>query len=274
MMKRTLSRLALALPALALIAMPADAHRRWLLPSATVLSGDHETVSVDAAVANGLFYFDHHALGLDDLTITGPDGKAVTPDIIGTGKYRSVFDVSLDEQGTYRIALVSEGMFGSYMLNGERKRWRGSAADAKTQIPGGASEVKLTPVMSRVETFVTLGAPNETALRPTGRGIEMVPVTHPNDLVAGEAATMTFLKDGKPAQGLDIEFVKGGTRYRDDAGVAHLTTDAQGKVELNAAEPGMYYLETSNGDPRAAGSAAEDGGVRMSYAAVLEFLPG
>ena len=274
MMKRTLSRLALALPAIALIAMPADAHRRWLLPSATVLSGDHETVSVDAATGNSLFNFDHHALGLDDLAITGPDGKLVTPDIIGKGKYRSVFDVPLDEQGTYRIALASEGMFGTYMLNGERKRWRGSAADAKAQIPAGASEVKLTPVISRVETFATLGAPNETALAPTGRGIEMVPGTHPNDLVAGEGATMTFLKDGKPAQGLDIEFVKGGTRYRDDAGVVHLTTDAEGQVVLNASEPGMYYLETSNGDPRVEGGGAADGGVRMSYAAVLEFLPG
>lgn len=269
-MKRTLSRVALALPAIALLIAPASAHRRWLLPSATVLSGDHEVVSVDAAIANGLFYFDHHAMPLDDLVVTGPDGKAVQPKIIGSGKYRSVFDVPLDTQGTYRIALASDGVFGSYMLNGERKRWRGSAEAAKTGIPAGATEVQLTPVASRVETFVTLGAPSTTALKPTGKGIEMEPVSHPNDLVAGEAAKMRFLIDGKPAPGLDVEFVQGGTRYRDKEAMQHITTDADGIATLNAAAPGMYYLETSNGG----GREAPKGGTRMSYAAVLEFLPG
>ena len=41
--------------------MPArlDAHRQWMLPSSTVLSGSDPWVTVDAAVSNELFYFDH-----------------------------------------------------------------------------------------------------------------------------------------------------------------------------------------------------------------------
>ncbi|WP_258079450.1 DUF4198 domain-containing protein, partial [Xanthomonas arboricola] len=38
---------------------------------------------------------------------------------------------------------------------------------------------------NRVETFVTRGAPTTTVFKPAGKGIELVPVTHPNDLVAG-----------------------------------------------------------------------------------------
>ena len=277
-LKRSLLTLGLVLPLLAVATGPADAHRRWLLPSATVLAGDTETVTVDAASSNGLFYFEHNAGRLDDLTIAGPDGRPVEAAIIGSGRYRSVFDVPLKQQGTYRIALASEGMFGSYMLNGERKRFRGSAETAKTDIPEGATEVRLTPVASRVETFVTLGAPNETALAPTGKGLEMIPVTHPNDLVTGEQAQMRFLVDGKPAAGLEIEFVKGDTRYRDDAGITKLTTDEHGVASLMANEPGMYYLEASTGGRGRPGGMNEAEGDtparRASYTAVLEFLPG
>jgi hypothetical protein len=38
-----------------LLAVPAQAHRAWLLPSATVLSGTDAWVTVDAAISNDLF---------------------------------------------------------------------------------------------------------------------------------------------------------------------------------------------------------------------------
>ena len=166
---------------------------------------------------------------------------------------------------------------GSYELGGERHRWRGKGAEMASGIPAGATNVRVAENTSRTETFVTLGAPNAIALQPVGRGIEMVPLTHPNDLVAGEPAQMKFLMDGKPIAGLAMEFVAGGTRYRDDDGIKTFTTGADGIVTFEADAPGMYYLEASasegdtpNGDADGnAGSANR----RMSYTAVLEFLP-
>lgn len=251
---------------------PAEAHRRWLLPSTTVLAGEEETVTVDAAISNNLFGFDHHAMPLDDVSITAPDGQTVQPAIIGSGKYRSIFDVPLKQQGTYRIASISDGMMGSYELDGQRKRWRGTRAEMAAAIPANATNVRTFENVARVETFVTLGAPNETALQPIGRGIEMVPVTHPNDLVTSEPAQMRFLVDGQPAAGLEVEFVQGGTKYRDEAGSRMLVADADGVVTLEAAEPGMYYLEAANGGDQEQG-AGDAMARRMSYTAVLEFLP-
>ena len=60
----------LALAALAPLA--AHAHHQWLLPSATVLSGNDPWVTVDAAVSNDLFYFEHVPLRLDNLVVGGP----------------------------------------------------------------------------------------------------------------------------------------------------------------------------------------------------------
>lgn len=240
----------------------AEAHRRWLLPSATTLSGDTGTVTVDAAASNGLFTFDHRAMGLESLVIVGPDGQPVEPKIIGSGQYRSVFDVPLAQQGTYRVALASTGAVGFYELDGQRQRVRGAdIAAAQASVPAGATNVTIGMNSSRTETFVTLGATTE--LKPIGKGLEMALLTHPSDLVAGEPAQVRFLVDGQPAAGLEIEFVGGGTRYRDEAGIQELTTDADGIATLSVEQAGMYYLET--------GSSAE--GNSNSYTAVLEFLP-
>ena len=248
----------------ALVPGKAEAHRAWLLPSMTVLSGESETVTVDAAISNELFVFEHRAMGLDNLIITGPDGEPVEPVIIGSGEYRSVFDVGLKTQGTYKIAIVNSGSMGSYELNGERRRMRGGADKA----PEGATNIQVSEFNSRIETFVTLGAPTQASLQPTGKGLELVPVTHPNDFAAGEEAKVRFLLDGEPASGLEVEFVEGGTRYRDEAGSQVLTADADGVVALNAGEAGMYFIEASVGGGRDAGPSR-----RASYAAVLEFLP-
>ncbi len=267
--KPTMIAATLALGLSTLMPTAADAHRRWLLPSSTVMAGEEETITVDAAASNELFIFEHRPLGLDDLVVTGPDGQTVEADIIGSGAYRSVFDVALNQQGTYRVALASDGMMGFYELEGERRRWRGSRKEAATAIPQGATNVRMSEVSSRTETFVTLGAPNDTALAPTNLGIEMVPVTHPNDLIAGEPAQMKFLLDGEPVAGLELELVAGGTRYRDEPGIQTLTTDADGMVTLRADEPGMYYLEASAGR----GEYETGNARRMSYTAVLEFMP-
>ncbi|BBC72352.1 ABC transporter permease [Altererythrobacter sp. B11] len=263
--KPSLFAAGLALGLAAFMPGKAEAHRRWLLPTMTTYSGDSAIASVDAAASNELFLFEHNALGLDDLTITGPDGKPVDPAIIGKGRYRSAFEVPLNEQGTYRIAVVMDGLSGMYELNGQRHRFRGGA----DQVPAGATNVRVMNNAQRIETFVTLGAPSETALAPTGKGLEMVPVTHPNDLLAGEPAQMRFLMDGKPAANMEVEFVEGGTRWRDDPGIKTLKTDADGMVTFSADEPGMYYIEASQSGGEAQGDTPAR---RASYTAVLEFM--
>ncbi|HSX65264.1 MAG TPA: DUF4198 domain-containing protein, partial [Pseudoxanthomonas sp.] len=67
-MKRTALTLALTLAA----ALPfsAMAHKAWLQPSQTVIAGTNPWITVDAAVSNDLFYFNHVPLRIDGLVIT------------------------------------------------------------------------------------------------------------------------------------------------------------------------------------------------------------
>jgi uncharacterized GH25 family protein len=255
------------------VALPlaAQAHKAWLLPSETVLSGEDPWITVDAAVSNDLFYFNHNPLRLDALTIIGPDGNAVQAENSATGKLRSTFDVHLTVPGTYRIAVVNAGLFASWEVDGNPKRWRGNLENFASEVPKDAKDLKVTQSAGRNETFVTAGRPNDTALKPTGSGLEMVPVTHPNDLFAGESATFKLLLDGKPAADLSIEIVPDGIRYRDKQNELSATTNNEGLFTVTWPSAGRYWLETKVEDDKATTPPATQR--RASYVATLEVLP-
>jgi uncharacterized GH25 family protein len=182
-----------------------------------------------------------------------------------------VFDVELAQTGTYRLALVNDGLFANWNENGQRKRWRGNAASFASEVPKDARNLQVSQSVGRVETFVTNGTPNDTALKPTKQGIEMVALGHPNDLVAGEAARFRVLVDGKPRAGLAFEITRGGTRYRNAQEEIKVTTDKKGEFSVTWPEAGMYWLETGSEDKKTSLKQAKTR--RLSYVATLEVLP-
>jgi len=250
--------------------LAANAHKAWLLPSATVATAD-QWITVDAAVSNDLFYFNHVPLRLNALSIIAPDGSSVAAHNTSTGKYRSTFDVQLQQSGTYKLAVVNQGMFATYEDGGTRRRWRGSPERFTTEVPANAKNLTVSQSQTRVETFVTAGAPTTRALAPSNIGLELVPVTHPNDLYAGEAASFRFLLDGKPAAALPVTVIPGGTRYRDNQEEMQLTTDEQGTLHITWPQPGMYWLEAQVQDANT--SIAQARQRRASYVATFEVLP-
>ena len=261
----------LALALAALLPITASAHKAWLLPSQTVIAGESPWITVDAAVSNDLFYFNHVPLRLDNVAIVAPDGSAVAAQNTATGKYRSVFDLELEQQGTYRIGVVNNYVTGRWEEDGKPKRWRGTAETFAAEVPKDAKGLEVGQSVSRVETFVTNGSPNDTALKPSGVGLELVPVTHPNDLFAGEEAKFRFQIDGKPAAGLAVEIIRGGTRYRNAQDEIKATTDGNGEFTVTWPEPGMYWLEASTEDDKVTVPQAKQR--RLGYVATLEVLP-
>lgn len=266
-MKKTITLLAFAAALAA--PMAAQAHRAWMAPTSTSLSGNDAWVGFDAGMSNGVFIPDHAAMRMNGLVVTAPDGSAVQPEHLMQGQYRTTFDVHLTQNGTYKVANVMGGVMASYKLDGEQKRWRGSAAEYPAALPAGATEVQATRTASRIETFVTLNNPTETVFKTTGEGLELVPVTHPNDLAAGESATFKLVKDGQPAVDLDVTIARGGLRYRDNPEEMTVKTGADGAFTVTWPEAGLYWLNASVRAP-AQGEAL---GSNASYVAVMEVLP-
>ncbi|GAB3271583.1 DUF4198 domain-containing protein [Parahaliea aestuarii] len=274
-MKKTLAIVAAALTA-ASVTLPVSAHRAWILPVATVLSSDDPWVSFDAAISNDIFHPDYHAMRLDGVQAIGPDGQPVELQNSHSGKHRSNFDLNLAQPGTYKVYSASAGLSARWeTADGERKFWpgRGERPDPegfKKNVPMDGKNLQITQGSRRLETFVTAGAPSTTALKASNVGLELVPVTHPNDLYAGEAATFTFLIDGEPAVGAEVAVIPGGSRYRDAQAEIKLSSDDKGQVSIDWPQAGMYFLEAEYSDDRAEAPATSR---RGTYTATFEVLP-
>jgi hypothetical protein len=267
MQNKFMKQFAIAI-ALAGIACAAQAHRPWMLPSATLIETDREAwVTIDGAVSEGLFDLDHLPLRMDGLLVTDPDGRTAPVPAATVGKFRSTVDLKLPKDGTYRVTLGATSVMGSYKLNGETKRFRASEENAAKEIPAGATDVTRTTMVQRQDTFVTLNKPSTGALKPVGAGLELVPVTHPNELRAGEKATFRFQLDGKPLANFPFSLIPGGVKYRGTINEVRLSTDAKGEATFTLPAPNMYWLSAKY--PFAESTDAK----RYSYSATIEILP-
>lgn len=276
-------RLLLALSGLLLGATAAHAHRVWILPSMTVVSGNDQWISFEAAVSNNLFFPNHRPVAIDSLEVRGPDGQPVSIQNATSGQIRTSFELQLQKQGTYVVSLKPNtggrgrggpagpavaqaaapgapaaagrggrggrgggagSLNGTYEENGQVVRWNGTPETLVSEAVAKKTNFKLTENGGRtVVAFVTAGKPTTEVLKPTGKGIEIDYVTHPNDLFTGEEATFRLLVDGKPAANAEVTVVRGDDRYRDEAGDVILRTAADGTVKIKWPQSGRYWLE-------------------------------
>jgi uncharacterized GH25 family protein len=269
LLKLTAVALTLALPP------AAEAHRGWILPSLTVLAGESPWVTFDAAISSDTFIADHNPMRLEALKIVAPDGSEAAPQNVATLKTRSVFDLNLTQKGTWKLYTASNGLNAVWEENGQRKMWppRGVAPTREAfekEVPKQADKLAISQASRRFETFVTSGKTSTAVFKPTNIGLELVPVTHPNDLFAGEKAVFQFLIDGQPAAGVAIEVTPGERRYRNTEETATYTTGKDGKVTINWLQAGQYFLDAEYEDGKAEAPATKRTG---RYAAVLEVLP-
>lgn len=231
---------------LALLAPSVQAHPLWMLPSEFNLSTeDAFWITVDASAAHGVFTFDK-AVGLDNVSIYTPTGDRQRMGPYLKGKRRSVFDLEINTDGTYKVELSSPQRYvTTYEIGARNTKRRIFANKQEAEIPEGAKNVTTT-VMQTLSTFyVTQRAPSNKVLEVTGKGFELHPLTHPSDVVAKEQSRFKFTFDGEPLANMAVEITSHGTAWRDSRDQMDLKTDKNGVVTFKPTVAGPHLLMTS-----------------------------
>ncbi|MDX3772743.1 DUF4198 domain-containing protein [Chromatiaceae bacterium AAb-1] len=228
-----------------LVSGAASAHTLWVVPSHYVLSKENSWIAVDASAANMTFVPDK-GIGLSNLSVHLPDGKQQAVKDVYQGKRKSMADVQLGGEGTYRIELSNPlRYFTSYEVDGERKRLMANKEERKSQLPAGASKVETTQMRSRSFAYVTVNKPTDTVVKLTGQGLEINSNVHPADFVAEETITLVFNLDGKPQAGVKGTLSVDGELYRNEAGRVDFTTDKSGAFTFTPEVAGRYLIEAA-----------------------------
>lgn len=261
-MKKTVLALVLAS-----IAATASAHHPWLLPTTTFIEAKDAQVTIDGAVSDQLFELDTNTLKIETAMVTDPDGATSALPTPTVQRFRSSADLKLPKDGTYKISMVQVNTMGSYKVGGEMKRFRN-----ESDVPAGATDISRSTSYARIETFVTANKSSMGAFKPTGEGLEMIPLTNPTELRVGETARMRFTMDGKPLANQPLSLIPGGVRYRGVLGEIRLTTDAKGEVAIKLPVANQYLLSVGYPNTERKGPP-ENGSKRYSYSATLAVLP-
>lgn len=263
------------------------AHDTWLLPSATLVSGRSQSVTVDAAVSEDLFIAER-PLAWGELRVTGPDGKPLPSGERSATSVLSSVRIELPIEGTYRISNLSDNLMASYQdAEGKTQRFRGTPAEFAQKVPAGAKVLGVMHTLARQQTFVSREQASVPAFTPEGRGLEILPLDAVNDLSDGDRTRFTLLLNGQPLAGEQLSLVREGNRYRYDRGEQTLSTDDKGQFTIAWTAPGRYWLGASHGErppapqggPGGPGGPMLTGGTRdkpierASLSATFEVLP-
>lgn len=218
------------------------AHPMWIVPSEFSVSGDSQWLTFTTSASNTLFAADK-PLEQAGMAVVAPNGKPLELNHFFAGQRSSVFDLELVQQGTYRVEYQRPVFYyTSYQQDGEKKGLRADKQQAQTELPDSAIERHTEKVDMKTTLYITRNAPSDEVMTPSGRGFEITPLTHLNDIVAGDVATFRLTLNGKAAVNYKVELTPAGSRYRDQRGVITLISDDRGDVHFDVPQAGIWFL--------------------------------
>lgn len=223
-----LSVLAVATPGAALAHMP------YLLPN-MFDAGARDHVTVQAGFAEDAFV-PEVVMKSDAFHVRGPAGT--TP--IASPIYLrdlTVFEAALPAKGTYRIS--SGERFGrkGRMYKAANGEWTMGGEGGPA--PAGVALVDVQS-LTLAEVYVSRGTPSAEALAPTGKDLELKPITHPSEIYAKAPARFELLFDGRPVSGARVELYRAAGLYDGRKMAAQAMTDAKGAFSLTPPDAGTY----------------------------------
>ncbi len=231
---------------------PVQAHVPYLAPAS--FEPVRGWVSLEASFAER-FFRPEAKFDQSTFEVLMPDGHTRQPKELAMLHSRAVLDDELKADGTYRFSTGQRfgAVFHSYELNGKTENSR----DPNFVLPKGAKLKAHFQSVTRADTYISKGKPDQTALKASGQGLEIEFNSHPNDLYSGQPVTGRLLLAGKPLADskLELHLAHSGIDS-DQAAPLQVSTDAKGQFALTPAKAGVYLLLARHRAPAPQGAKA------------------
>lgn len=250
------------------------AHMPYLKP--TTFTPRRDFVTFDSAMSADMFFLpDFPIRGEGDYWVTAPSGETAKATSATVHKEFAVGEAALPTPGTYRLSTGERpGRSSKFAkIDGKWEMLRpagsqgGRGVDEST-IPAG-TETMTSVGYIRAEAYVTRGAPDRTALKPTGKGLELEPITHPSEIFAGEAFKFRMLNEGQPAADAAFAIYRAGDQHAEKRYTYASKTDTSGAASVTFDQAGVYVLIASY-PPRTPGQPMEPVAKSSSYSLTFE----
>lgn len=216
----------------------AMAHTPYLKPNLfTTPQRDH--VTVEASFTEEFFVPDI-VMKAEDYHVVNPAGAKLPVANLIYLRDLALFEVDLPVVGTYRLS-TGERAGATRKMALVDGQWQ-SLRERDGSAPANATRVADAQSITRADVYVSKGPASDTALAPTGKGLEIVPLTHPNRLDAGGRLPVRVLFDGKPVAGGEIGLYRAGKEEEPAAKPVLVRTDAKGEAGFDLKETGTFLL--------------------------------
>jgi uncharacterized GH25 family protein len=231
-----------------LVSVDSSAHPRWILPHEFNVSGSEELwVTFDLTASHAIFDFDK-GISAENVRIFSPDGDQNYLASFFTGHRRSVFDIKLDQDGTYKVYEQRPLYYYTSYKSGKRdteKYILANKIEASSRLPSQARDIETFLIDMSSVVYVTKNLPTDQVLRGSGEGLELLAITHPSDIVEGEKVQLLMHFDGGPVADVKIEITPAGTEYRDQRKAIQFTTDESGIVVFTPNQIGPWLVSAT-----------------------------
>lgn len=256
----------------------ATAHTAYLLPSTFAVTKDH--IGFQSAMTEDVYFSPEFPVRAKSYDVTDPKGQTNRIDTVTMTKDIAVVDVPTPVDGTYRVSTGSftartmkmakvDGRWVPVRPAGDRRGGGQARFIEESALPAGAEIVEAQNIL-KSEAYVTKGAPTSSALQTVGSGLELKPLTHPNEIYLDKGFDFQILLDGKPQTDFRVAVYRGGNSYEDKKVYAEAQTDADGRISLKFDKPGIYLL--SGNHPRRRAQGGEPVPRSYTYSLTFEVL--
>lgn len=226
-----------AWPAWLLLSAAAQAHSPYLKPNTFSAEPERKHVTVEASFAEGGLRPDV-AMKSESFHLIGPDGRRQPLTPAAVLKDASYLEVPLLAEGTY---LVSSGVRKGRVAKAVLRQGQVHFTEGRDETQPGDLPIEVQS-LTRADVYLSRGRPS--AVDYSTEGLEIYPVTPPQDIYAGETVTVRVRENRQPLAGQTLTVIPDGQQYAvHKLAEQHYSSDAAGQVRFTPATAGLYLLQ-------------------------------